>query len=401
MTSPRSPLPAAVAEPSLITSDAEFADLCAELAGEAVYALDTEFHRERTYYPKVALVQLAWRDQVALVDPLAVDLAPLAQVLEGPGTMVIHAPAQDLEVLERACRSLPRSLFDTQVAAGFLGMPLPSLSALHEREFGRPLPKGDRLTDWLARPLSEQQLAYAAADVSGLVELHRRLTDKLAERGRLDWAQAECDLMLRRPPSAARAPEAAYLRIKEARHLRGPALRAARAVAAWRERKAAQLDQPVRFILPDLAVVGVAQRAPATVAELKRVRGLEDRGIRTEWAEELIEAVRAGLADQSPLAAPGPAKDVPKELRPAIGLLAAWVAQLANDLEIDVTLLATRADLESFLREEPDARAAHGWRARVVGEPIRRVLAGDAALAFEATGRLALERRSHQALDLG
>ncbi len=126
--------------------------LVAELAGAERYGLDTEFHRERTYFPHLALLQVAWPGGIALVDPLAVDVAPLAEVLAGPGLAVLHAADQDLEVLERACGRVPSRLFDTQLAAGFIGFSSPSLSSLVERVLGRRLEKGDQLTDWTRRP---------------------------------------------------------------------------------------------------------------------------------------------------------------------------------------------------------------------------------------------------------
>ena len=146
-----------------IADDESLADVVTSMSDADRYAVDTEFHRERTYFPRVALVQLAWDDQIALVDPLAVNLQPLAKVLEGPGIAVMHAAGQDLEVLELACGTFPTTLFDTQLAAGFAGYATPSLAALAEQVVGVRLPKGDRLTDWLRRPLDADQLRYAAS----------------------------------------------------------------------------------------------------------------------------------------------------------------------------------------------------------------------------------------------
>src|SRR3954470_20403817 len=135
------------------------------------YAIDTEFHRERTYWPHLALIQLAWHDRVVIVDPLAVDVRPMADVLTGPATFLAHAADQDLEVLGHACGAQPTRLFDTQLGAGFLGLSSPSLTSLVEKLVGIRLPKGDRLTDWARRPLSESQLTYAASDVAHLADL--------------------------------------------------------------------------------------------------------------------------------------------------------------------------------------------------------------------------------------
>jgi ribonuclease D len=386
-----------VPDHELIADDAGLAEVVAELAQQPAYALDTEFHRERTYYPRLALVQVAWRGGLALVDATAVDLAPLAPLFDTGGVVVAHAADQDLEVLEYACGTIPAQLFDTQVAAGFVGMANPSLSALLERELGLKVPKGDRLTDWLSRPLSNEQLIYAATDVAHLLDVHDRLVAALTERGRLQWALDECE-ELRQRARGARDPGQAWRRIKEARQLRGGARAIAQSVAAWRERRAAELDQPIRYVLPDLAVVGIAQRPPSSVAELKKLRGLEGRGISDGVAKQVLEAVADGKENPPPVDPRTNGRELERELRPAVGLVSSWVSQLARDLEIETSLLATRNDLEALLRDEPDARLSNGWRAELVGEPVRRLVAGEAALAFAGGGRLVLEERSHKKL---
>ena len=224
--------------------------------------LDTEFHRERTYFPQLALVQLAWRGGIALVDPLAIDISPLARVLQGPGLAVVHAAEQDLEVLEHACGTVPARLFDTQVAAGFLGQVSPSLVNLVERVLGVRLLKGDQLTDWTRRPLSAGQLAYAAGDVAYLLELRERIGERLEEKGRMQWANEEFAILLSRDRSSTE-PEQAWWRLPRSRQLRGPR-GVAQCVAAWRERRAQRMDLPVRFVLPDLAVLSISQHPTRT-----------------------------------------------------------------------------------------------------------------------------------------
>jgi ribonuclease D len=379
----------------LVDDDAGLQAVVEELAGAPAYAVDTEFHRERTYFPTLALVQIASAERTVLIDPRAVDPGPLCEVLNGPGLAVMHAATQDLEVLYHACGAVPSRLFDTQLAAGFVGMSSPSLVALVDRELGIRLPKGDRLTDWLRRPLTAEQLGYAAADVDHLLELHRRLGDELAALGRLEWADAECEqLRLSRPWE--RDPEAAWRRIKEARQLRGTALGVAQAVAAWRERRAASIDQPVRFVLPDLSIVGIAQRPPRRAGDLRRIRGLDERHLRNGAAEEILAVVKEGLSQPPPSPPPGVNGELARELRPAVTLVSAWMSQLSRDLRLDTSLLATRADLEALLRGDPHARLAEGWRAEVVGEPIRQLVEGRAALAFDGHGGLVLEERSNE-----
>ena len=374
-----------------VDQDHQLAEIVDELVTVPAFGVDTEFHREKTYFPQLALVQLSWNDQKALVDPLALDLSPFARALEGPATVIMHAASQDLEVLYRACDVLPRDLFDTQLAAGFVGHSLPSLSALVERFFGVHLPKGDRLTDWLRRPLNDDQRSYAASDVEYLIGLRDLLTAQLTERGRLEWALDECRA-LRSKGQVIREPGDAWLRIKEARSLKGETAAVARSLAAWRERRAAELDQPVRFILSDLAVVGIAQRRPKVAGDLARIRGVDERHAKGQIGQAILEAVEAGRGQEAPRPA-GPAHELDRKYRPAVALVAAWVSQLSRDLEIETSLVATRSDIEGLLAGDPDARLTRGWRADLVGERIRRLVEGEAALAFDGKGNLLLEDR--------
>jgi ribonuclease D len=379
-------------EPDLIEDDATFRELVDRLAEQDRYAVDTEFHRERTYFPQVALVQVADSEGVALVDALKVDLQPLAKVLDGPGLAVMHAARQDMEVLDRACGTIPSRLVDTQILAGFLGYTSPSLATLLDRELQVRLPKADRLTDWLRRPLGQAQLRYAAADVADLLQLYDILLDKVRQRGREAWVDEACE-ELRTEYRGPRDPDEAWRRIKEIRHLRGSALAIAQAVAAWRERRAIETDQTPRFVLSDLGVVGVAGSAPTAVEELRSLRGVDGRNLRGGLAEELLEVVKASKGSTPTRAPSSQVAEMPIELRPAVPLVSAWVSQRARDLELETSLLATRADLEDLLRGVPGARLTHGWRAELVGEPIRRLVEGEATLAFDREVGLVLEDR--------
>lgn len=376
----------------LIEDQAAFGVLVNRLVDEERYAVDTEFHRERTYFPQVALVQIADSHGVALVDALSVDLHPLAKVLDGPGLAVMHAARQDMEVMERSCGTIPSRLVDTQLAAGFLGYTSPSLSTLLERELDVRAPKADRLTDWLRRPLGEAQLIYAAADVAHLLELHTILMTRVEDRRRTPWVDEACE-ELRTEYRGPRDPGEAWRRIKEIRHLRGSALAIAQSVAAWREQRAIETDQTPRFVLSDLGVVGVAAAAPDKVEDLRSLRGVEGRNLRSGLAEELLGVIRnaEGTTPARPPTTHVP--ELPSELRPAVPLVSAWVSQRARELELETSLLATRSDLEDLLRGAPGARLTKGWRAELVGEPIRRLVGGEATLAFDRKIGLILEER--------
>ena len=371
-----------------IDNNTDLDELVIRLLDEPRYAMDTEFHRERTYFPRLALVQLAWEGGAAIVDPLACDIRGLNPLLAGPGLAVLHAAQQDLDVMTHACGEIPARMFDTQLAAGFIGHSTPSLANLVQGELKISLPKGDRLTDWLRRPLTDDQCQYAISDVLHLLELHDLITAQLTKRGRVEWAAEACEELRTRPQGAGH-PDDAWMRIKDARTLKSKSRGVARAICAWRERRAMGLDIPPRHVLSDLAILGISQKAPRTAAELSTARGVDDRHTRGSAANELLAAVKVGL--EQPAEFPqSDVEDLDRGMRPAVTLVSAWISEVARREAVDTTLLATRADQLAFLRNDPAARLAQGWRAELVGDDITRIVRGDAALAFERSGGLRL-----------
>jgi ribonuclease D len=379
--------------PTLVTDVERLEALCDELSGEQFYAIDTEFHTERTYWPALALIQLAWRDEIALVDPLAVDPAPLGRLFDGPGTAVAHAAGQDLDILRRACGTAPGRVFDTQVAAGFLGISSPSLGRLVDLVLGITLPKADQLSDWLQRPLPASQLSYAAGDVEHLLALRAAMVDRLRQRGRLDWALEECQQVL---PGGRRSvvPEEAWWKVGDVRRLSGRARGVAQEVTAWRERRAAEIDRPRRSVLSDLAILTIAQRPPRNRQELAKLRGVDERSLAKGGAAEILEAVERGRSlDPEGLHLPPDAAES-KASQVAVAVCAGLVRQIAEELDFDQGLLATRSDIARLVVGEP-SRLDGGWRSDLAGDPIRQLLAGEVSAAFATDGHLVLETRSH------
>ncbi len=368
-------------------------ELVIELCNVTEIALDTEFHRERTYYAKLALVQIGWKDKVALIDPFPLDLNSLEAVFSRPITVILHAGTQDLEILSRAVGILPQSIFDTQLAAGFVGFSNPSLALLSERLLGISLPKGDRLTDWTKRPLTESQLRYASSDVVHLVALKAEIERRLSAMGRLEWAWDESKILLEKDRRGVPV-EQAWWKIKECRHLKGDSRKVAQALAAWRETRASTLDVPVRYVLSDLAVAVIAQETPRSAEGLSVLRGVESRFLVQGMDREIIDVVSRGRSmAEGELCLPKVVES-DKRMKPVAGLAITWVAQLAQSLKIDPLLLATRADIVGYLNGEEDSRLSSGWRNEILGEPITKLSKGELALAVSANGELELEQRS-------
>jgi len=371
-----------------ITTTADLEQYVGRLVTETRYALDTEFHRERTYFPKLALVQIAGAGEIVLIDPLSCDLSSMRSLFASPALAVLHAAQQDLDVLTHAVGAVPMHLFDTQLAAGFLGYSTPSLVSLLQSELKVTAAKGDRLTDWLRRPLTDDQCEYAASDVAHLLQLHDTLVAQLEALGRISWVDDACKELLAKPVSGT-DPDQAWMRLKDVRVLKPRARGVARAVAAWRERRAMSNDSPVRQVLPDLAILGIAQKQPRTLTELAHSRGVDERHTRGVIGKELLEAVAKGAADEVALPAPD-GDELDRNLRPAVTLVSAWVGEVARTERIDSALLATRSDLSAFLRGDPDARLASGWRHDLLGDGIGKLVAGKAALTFDGKGGLDL-----------
>mgnify|MGYP006141835905 FL=1 len=371
-----------------VDSEKTLDDVIDSVLGGSRYAIDTEFHREKTYYPKLALVQIRWGTQTALIDPLAVDPRRLARLFSNKILAVFHAAQQDLEVLRHASLEAPRNIFDCQVAAGFVGFSTPSLATLVQAVKKTSLSKGDRLTDWLRRPLTDQQCAYAADDVVHLFDLHDELTRQLTELGRVDWVNDACAELASRP-TGPQDPSDAWLRLKEVRALKGSARGVAQALAKWREERAMRSDLPPRRVMSDMALLGISQRVPKSVEELANTRGVDDRHLSAEYCKEIMTAVRDG-AKNSIVLPSNENDDVDKFARPALTLITAWVGELARKHKIDATLLATRSDITAFLRQSPNARLREGWRATLIGDDLTRILNGEVGLSVDRDGHLKL-----------
>ncbi|MCB1866404.1 MAG: ribonuclease D [Chromatiales bacterium] len=351
-------------------------------------ALDTEFVRERTYFGRLCLIQLATDEGIWLVDvPALGDLAPLADALARAGLVtVVHAGRQDLELLLQVTGRLPAAVVDTQVAAMLTGRgDQIAYAGLVEPICGVVLEKGHARTDWCRRPLSEAQLAYAADDVRYLLQVWRKLDAELTMRGRRSWLDAELDGLLDRATYEI-DDRAQWRRIKARTKLKPRALAVLRELAAWREHEARTRDLPRSWVLKDEVLVDLARRAPRKSDELAEIRGLPEGWIERSGKAllDLIGAAGALPPDQWPQES-APARPDPK-LEPVVDLLVATARSRALAEGIALPVVTGRDELRQLAAGERDLPVLKGWRRRMVGDELLRVAAGETALRADDGG---------------
>lgn len=372
-----------------ITQQGDFEELVEELCQTKAYALDTEFHRERTYLPHLALVQLATPDRIALVDAIEVDVRALSRVFETEAVCVIHAGSQDLEILELECGLVPQRMFDTQIAALFCGYRTSSLGKLIEGFLGIQLDKSSQLSDWTRRPLPADDLRYAASDVAHLLELRDALLSRLAEQDRVDWAEEEIE-RLRSKDRSAPEPETLWWKLRGKTKLHGRARGVAQELAAWREGLAREKNRPTRTVLSDMALLSLAQRPARNVQQLSGIRNFDIR--RFKYSDELLAAIERGIQLPKDEVRMPPKK--PENLPSVDGVIAlclAWLAQRAGREGLDVTVLGTRDDVTNLVLQQP-SRLSKGWRDTLVGQQLRAIIDGTAALRVNGTELELLDR---------
>ena len=373
-----------------IDDDSSVLSIAERLKTVPNYAIDTEFHREKTYFPQLALVQIKVEDETFLLDAPRISPSALAELFRNDAVAILHAAQQDLEVLALACGAKPENIFDTQIAAGFIGYSTPSLASLVQRELNISLPKGDRLTDWLRRPLTNDQCSYAASDVDHLHDLHRSIIAQLEELHRESWAHDACAELVKRPTQPI-DPALAWLRMKDARTLKPKSRGVAQSVAQWREERAQKLDMSIRQVLPDLALLGISQKAPLNHDELSQCRGVDGRHLKGAIASEILAAVARGreVIAEFPV---NDVEDFDRDLRPAATLISAWISEVAGKTSIETALLATRSDIIDYLRGNGHARLRTGWRAEIIGSDLDDLREGTAGISFDGKGGLRLVR---------
>ena len=360
---------------TLVTTQSALAAAVFRLESADRLAIDTEFMREKTYHAQLCLVQVASAMDCFLVDPLAgLDLEPLHALLADRTKLkILHAARQDLEVLQSGGRPVPAPVFDTQVAAALTGLP-PQVgyADLVARRLGHSIDKGQTRTDWSRRPLSPEQLAYAADDVHHLLTLHADLAEALVALGRDAWL-AEDAAALEDPALYRTEPADAWRRLKGLGRLAPSAQAVARALAEWRERRAIESDKPRGWILADDALYGIATVSPRTLEALSEVRTLPPATLRRR-GEELVELVIAALARPADAVVAEPVRPTSEE-NAKVSRLQAVVREAATALGLAPEILATRRDVEALVFPgRGESAVLRGWRRGAVGERLLAAL---------------------------
>lgn len=365
-----------------------------EARGSKVLALDTEFLREKTYYPKACLIQAATDDEVWIIDPLAVeDLSPLGELLEDESIVkVLHAATQDIEILLRITGSVPWPLFDTQAAAALLGYSHQvGLAQLVGSICGVTLKKSDSYTDWARRPLSASQLEYAAGDVVFLPELYERMCAMLQEKGRLEWLEPDF-LELVNADHYVVDPRKRYRHLKRGNQLSRRQLGAAREVAAWRERRAQEADIPRKWVLSDEQIVEACRKEARTIDELFLIRGMREKLSTRDAREVAALMVQGHDLPEGELPVPDRPSSSEPNVDSALDMMLALTRVVARDNDIAMQTLASNADLTNLARGHiEESGLMKGWRRTVVGEKLMQLLEGKLSLRLE-DGQLRIDR---------
>ncbi|WP_019864842.1 ribonuclease D [Methylovulum miyakonense] len=365
--------------------------VCALIREASWLALDTEFLREKTYYPKFCLLQIATPDWVACIDPIALpDLGELFAAIYNPNIIkVFHSCRQDLEIFFQVTGKLPTPIFDTQVAAPLLGFQdNPGYAMLVSSFLNINLSKAHTRADWSKRPLTEAQIEYAADDVIYLCQIYQIIIKKLAELGRADWLKQDF-AELSNPDIYHIDPAKAWLKIKGKNKLTGKQLSIIQAVTEWREKTAQREDRPKSWLLKDELLFDIAKLQPENISDLAAVRGINERVLH-RYGKELCEIITAAKNQPPiPLHEQGRPTKKTQQQEAILDILTALVRIRAEENSLNPSILASRKDLEALLFNDDNDDAdgcplLHGWRYTMAGKELVGLLKGELVLGIQA-----------------
>lgn len=375
-----------------IDSDPSLAQTCDALSASKVVCIDTEFHRETTYYPELALIQLSDGDATYCVDPLTIqDFSPFIELLKNPQVIkVLHASYQDLEIFNQLFQTLPWPVFDTQIAAGLLGYgDQIGYAALIQKELNIEIDKSQSRTDWLKRPLNDEQLQYAASDVYYLYQAYEKMHAQLDKLNRLSWLDDDF-ANLCKPTHFTVDNRSIWKKVKGNQRLRGVQLAILQALADWREQVAQKRNRPRRRIISDDALIDIARIKPDSVEKITRLRSLNKTRLNHDDAAQLLALMNQAMQlpqDQWPKLTKRRKLNMREEA--LVDVLNAILKLKADEHSITPLNLASRKELEDILQGELDVPLLQGWRYKHGGREVEAFLQGEHSLQA-AKGELKL-----------
>lgn len=371
----------------LITKTAEVVEFCREASKTEFIAVDTEFVREKTYWPILCLVQIATPDRAVAIDPLNknIDFQAVYELMANTSVLkVFHSASQDMQIMFNATGKMVQPIFDTQIAAMVSGYgDQPAYATLVQRIAGVSIDKRSQMTDWSRRPLTDRQVDYAIGDVTHLVDVYLKLTEELESSGRAGWAHEEM-AHLRDISIYDLDPRDQWRRVRLRRPTRR-SLAVLREITAWRELKAQKRNIPRGWVCRDEALAEIALNTPETADALERVRGINKRFARGRDGDAILEAVAVGL-DLPDDECPDPEKGRPplKGHETLVALLQALLKLRCDENGVAAQLIANRKELDRIATEdEPDIRTLKGWRRDIYGEDALALKRGDIALTAD------------------
>ncbi len=378
----------------LIDDDSQLKAFVKRCCTSPYMAIDTEFLREKTYYARLCLIQVAIEGEVAIIDPFAIkDITLLNDALTSPDVVkIFHASSQDIEILYHETGVVPRPVFDTQVAAALLGKSQQaSYSSLVSSYCSVNLPKKDSFTDWSQRPLKDSQIRYAADDVVYLPQIYYDMVEVLNEKNRLHWLD-EAFEEISSPEKYEIKPEERYRKLRRVNQLNAQQMAAAREFAAWRELKAQKINVPRKWIVSDEQIVEACRREARTIDELFMVRGMRE-SLRAEDARQAVACIKKGLScpkEQLPQVHEKPKNEHNVDI--VVDLMNAVVHLRARENHIAPQTLAPQAELMKLARGHDDeCELLKGWRYKVIGKELKELLKGKFSLRI-ADGNLEIIR---------
>ena len=378
-----------------IDTPSQLATLCEQIKKEPWLALDTEFLREKTYYPKFCLLQIATPEWVACIDPIALpQLESLFDAIYNPAIVkVFHSCRQDLEIFFQWTGKLPSPIFDTQVAAPLLGFQdNPGYAMLVSSLLSVNLNKAHTRADWSKRPLTEAELEYAADDVIYLCQIYQIMVQKLTALGRIDWLKNDF-AELTNPALYKVDPETAWFKIKGKNKLTGKQLSIIQTLAQWREKIAQAEDRPKSWLLRDELLFDLAKLQPETVQELANVRGINERSV-NRYGKELCQLITAAKnRPPVPLHEKDRSAKKSQQEEAILDILTALVRVRAEENALNPTILASRKDLEELLSNGDDeCPLLHGWRYTMAGKELVGLLKGELLLGIDSDKLAIIEK---------